>query len=101
MLPVAVPPSPRMAVVGAATGGTAAAGAGGGGGGGGNGAAAGGGPSRGVVVSWRDWLGAGAAFAAQAPSRNSCQGKQRSWSDWARPDSGASNTPQIEIPIRV
>ena len=42
----------------------------------------GGASSRGVVVSWRDWLVGGAAiscvgFAMQAPSRNSCHGRQR------------------------
>src|SRR5262249_37411214 len=56
----------------------------------------------GVVVSWRDWPGAGAAFATQAPSRSSCHGKQRfSWSDCAKAEGGASSTPQIDMAIKV
>src|SRR5262245_14688112 len=97
--------TPAAATGAAATGG----GAGGtgvvarGGGGGAIGAAvAGGGSSRGVVVSWRDWPGGGAAFAMQVPSRSSCHGRQRfSWSDCAKAEGGASSTPQIEIAIKV
>src|SRR5215475_12146832 len=99
-----------MAIDGVATGGgamgVAAAGGGEGGGcgcGGGGGVtgagSAAGESSRGVVVSWRDGA---VCLATQAPSRNSCQGKQRlSWSDCAEPEGGASSAPQIEIATTV